>query len=111
MSFISYLIILSISFFLNIIPRILSLFIGRNLGLFIYYFIPIRKRVALINIKDNLPELNHNEQLSVLKNTYKHFGMILIDFLRSKKLGGDNVLTVDVISEFLLKLNMFHQLK
>ena len=91
MSFISYLIILSISFFLNIIPRILSLFIGRNLGLFIYYFIPIRKRIALINIKDNLPELNHNEQLSVLKNTYKHFGMILIDFLRSKKLNKKNI--------------------
>ena len=86
MSFIAYLIILSISFFLNILPRFIALFIGRSLGLFIYYFIPIRKRIALINIKDNLTELNHKQQLSVLKNTYKHFGMILIDFLRSKKL-------------------------
>ena len=52
---------------------------------------PIRKRIALINIKDNLPELNHTEQLSILKNTYKHFGMILIDFLRSKKLNKKNI--------------------
>ena len=29
-----------------------------------------------------------------------------VPFLRSKKLGGDNVSTVDVISEFLLKLNI-----
>ena len=77
MSFIAYLIILSISFFLNILPRFIALLIGRVLGLFIYYFIPVRKRIALINIKDNLTELNHRQQLSVLKNTYKHFGMIL----------------------------------
>ena len=91
MSFIAYLIILSISFSLSILPRFVSLFIGRNLGLFIYYFMPIRKRIALINIKDNLPELNHKEQLSVLKNTYKHFGMVLVDFLRSKKLNKNNI--------------------
>ena len=91
MSFIAYLIILLISFSLNILPRFASLFIGRSLGLFIYYFMPIRKRIALINIKDNLPELNHKEQLSVLKKTYKHFGMVLIDFLRSKKLNKNNI--------------------
>lgn len=91
MSFISYLIVLLISFLLNILPRTIGLFIGRALGAFIYYFIPIRKRIALINIKDNLPELNHTEQLSILKNTYKHFGMILIDFLRSKKLNKKNI--------------------
>ena len=91
MSFIAYLIILSISFFLNILPRFIALLIGRVLGLFIYYFIPVRKRIALINIKDNLTELNYKQQLSVLKNTYKHFGMVLIDFLRSKKLNKKNI--------------------
>ena len=99
MSFIAYLIILSISFFLNILPRTISLFIGRILGAFIYYIIPIRKRIALINIKDNLPELSKAKKLSILKNTYKHFGMILIDFLRSKKLNKKNINNLVSIDE------------
>jgi len=99
MSFIAYLIILSISFFLNILPRSISLSIGRILGIFIYYFIPIRKKIALINIKDNLPELTNAEQLFILKNTYKHFGMILIDFLRSKKLNKKNINNLVSIDE------------
>ena len=104
MSFIAYLIILSISFFLNILPRFVSLFIGRNLGLFIYYFIPIRKKIALTNIKDNLPELSYKEQLSILKKTYKHFGMILIDFLRSKKLNKKNINKLVSIDEKTTKI-------
>tara|TARA_B100000029_G_scaffold142722_1_gene137957 strand:+ start:1925 stop:2797 length:873 start_codon:yes stop_codon:yes gene_type:complete len=104
MSFIAYLIILSISFFLNLFPRFLSLFIGRKLGMFIYYLIPIRKKIALVNIKDNLPELNHKEQLSLLKNTYKHFGMILVDFLRTKKLNKKNINKLVSIDENTRKI-------
>ena len=104
MSFITYLIILSISFFLNILPRPVSLFIGRFLGSFIYYAIPIRKRIALINITDNLPELSHKEQMQVLKKTYKHFGMILIDFLRSKKLNQKNINNMISIDENTKKI-------
>ena len=60
MSFIAYLIILSISFFLNILPRFIALLIGRVLGLFIYYFIPVRKRIDLINIKSNVNDYSKN---------------------------------------------------
>ena len=104
MSFIAYLIILLISFFLNILPRFISLLIGRILGLFIYYFIPIRKKIALINIKENLSNLNDKEQLSILKKTYKHFGMVLIDFLRSKKLNEKNINKLVSIDERTTKI-------
>ena len=104
MSFIAYLIILLISFFLNILPRFISLFIGRILGLFIYYCIPIRKKIALINIKENLSNLNDKEQLSILKETYKHFGMVLIDFLRCKKLNKKNINKLVSIDEKTTKI-------
>ena len=91
MSFISYLIILLISLFFNLFPRRASLFFGKLFGLFIYYILPIRKKVALQNIKDNFPELNNQKKLKILKNTYIHFGMILSDFLRTKKLNEKNV--------------------
>ena len=91
MSFIAYLIILFISFFLNLFPRNLSLFFGRIFGLFIYYILPIRKKIALENIKDNLTEIKTKEQKAILKKTYRHFGMVLTDFLRSKKLNQKNI--------------------
>ena len=91
MSFISYLIILLISLFFNLFPRRASLFFGKLFGLFIYYILPIRKKVALQNIKDNFPELNNQKKLKILKNTYIHFGMILSDFLRTKKLNENNI--------------------
>ena len=91
MSFISYLIILLISLFFNLFPRRVSLFFGKLFGLFIYYILPIRKKVALQNIKDNFPELNNQKKLKILKNTYIHFGMILSDFLRTKKLNENNI--------------------
>ena len=91
MPFISYLIILLISLFFNLFPRRVSLFFGKLFGLFIYYVLPIRKKVALQNIKDNFPDLNNQKKIEILKNTYIHFGMILSDFLRTKKLNEKNV--------------------
>ena len=91
MSFIAYLIILSISFFFNLFPRRLSLFFGKLLGLFIYYVLPVRKKIAIQNITENLPELNNQEHKDILKNIYIHFGMVLTDFLRTKKLNKKNI--------------------
>ncbi len=91
MSFIAYLIILSISFFFNLFPRRLSLFFGKLLGLFIYYVLPVRKKIAIQNITENLPELNKQEHKDILKNIYIHFGMVLTDFLRTKKLNKKNI--------------------
>ena len=105
-SFISYLIILLLSFIFNIFPRRISLFFGRLLGLFIYYIIPIRKSVAFKNIKDNFPDLNKGQHLNILKNTYIHFGMIFSDFLRQfclnkKKI--DKIVSIDNETISLLK--------
>jgi len=108
MSFIAYLIILFISFFFNLLPRKVSLFFGRLFGTFIYYFIPIRKKIALENIKDNLPEFKNQEQKDILKQTYRHFGMVLTDFLRTKKLNKNNinkVIYIDKKTRKILKEN------
>ena len=91
MPFIAYLIILSISFFFNLFPRRISLFFGKLLGLFIYYVLPVRKKIAIQNITENLPELNKQEHKDILKNIYIHFGMVLTDFLRTKKLNKKNI--------------------
>jgi len=108
MSFLSYLIVLSISMFLNILPRKISLFFGRLIGITIYHILPIRKKIALENIKDNFPNLSTEKQLKILKNTYIHFGMVLTDFLRTKRLNKNNInqiVKIDTDTWKLLKDN------
>ena len=104
MPFISYLIILIISFFFNIIPRRASLFLGRLFGLIIYYIFPIRKKVAFKNIKDNFPESNNKEHIKILRKTYTHFGMIFSDFLRQKKLNKKNINKIVTINKKTIKI-------
>ncbi len=51
------------------------------MGNFIRITIKKRKSVALQNIKQSFPELNHKDHLLILKKTYNHFGKVLFDFL------------------------------
>ena len=81
--------IISLKF--RILPRSVALFIGRLLGLFIYYCVPIRKHIAIQNIKIAFPEYSPSEVKVLLKNTCKHYGMVLIDFLRQPHLDDQNI--------------------
>ena len=81
--------IISLKF--RILPRSVTLFIGRLLGLFIYYCVPIRKHIAIQNIKIAFPEYSPSEVKLLLKNTCKHYGMVLIDFLRQPHLNNQNI--------------------
>ena len=106
--FISYLTILIISCFFNIFPRKVALLLGRCIGRMIYYIIPIRKDVALQNIKDNFPQLNNQQHVEILKNTYIHFGMVFSDFLRQKQLNKKKInktVNIDYKTINLLKEN------
>ena len=103
-SFISYLIILLLSFIFNIFPRRISLIFGRIIGRIMYYIIPIRKKVALQNIKDNFSNLGHKQHIQILKNTYIHFGMVLSDFLRQNQLDKDKIKKTVNIDDEAIKI-------
>ncbi len=82
------------------------LLIGKTFGWFVWKFIPIRKKVALKNLSIAFPDKSDTEKNKILKNTYIHFGMVLIDFLRLpfltlQKL--ENILTIEEDSIKLLK--------
>ena len=90
-SYISYVIVVLISIIFNIIPRTLSLLLGKFLGLVIYYIFPVRKKVAIKNIKDNFSNLDSTKYNNLLKNTYAHFGMVLSDFMRQNFLNKQKI--------------------
>ena len=55
---------------------------GSIFGYFVYFFIPIRKGTAKVNIQTSFPEKSREEIGTILVNMYKHFGKMLMDFFR-----------------------------
>ena len=74
-----------ISWKFQIVPRKLALFFGRMLGSFFYYFIPLRKSIAMKNLEIAFPDWDFNKKKSLLHSCYCHYGMVLADFFRLPK--------------------------
>ena len=90
------------------LPRFLTLWMGRLTGRFLYYFFPLRKKVALINIKIAFPKKSNRDIKKILKECYLHFGMLMSDFLRLPILNQDNIakiINLDNKTKLLLKEN------
>ena len=91
-----------------LIPRSISIFLGKLIGYFLYYLIPLRKKVAMKNLKISFPNKSKNELNQILKKCYIHFGVIISDFLRLPLLNEktiDGILTLDKKTSRLLNEN------
>ena len=91
-----------------LIPRSISIFLGKLIGYFPYYLIPLRKKVAMKNLKISFPNKSKNELNQILKKCYIHFGVIISDFLRLPLLNEktiDGILTLDKKTSRLLNEN------
>ena len=80
-----YILLKIVSWAFQIFPRVFVLFVGRTLGSFFYYFIPLRKSIALKNLEIAFPDWNPNKRKSLLHSSYRHYGMVLVDFFRLPK--------------------------
>ena len=74
----------------SILPRKISLFIGRQIGMLLY-LIPFRKDVARKNIDIAFKGTTPSNRKLILLNCYKHYGMLLIDFLRQQSINKYNL--------------------
>jgi len=103
-NFFTYKILVLISILINIFNRSIFIKIGQFLGLFLFYIIPIRKKVAKINLKIAFPDLNNKDINLLIKKTYQHYGILLFDFLRQKnKLNKVNIIIDEKTKKFLSK--------
>ena len=75
-----YILLKIISWAFQIFPRALALFVGRSLGSFFYYFVPLRKSIAIKNLEIAFPDWNFDKRKSLLHSSYRHYGMVLVDF-------------------------------
>lgn len=74
--------LLATAWVLNRLPRSWALALGRLLGGLLYLVLPYRKDVAWQNLSRAFPNLPPHRRRAILRRTYQHFGMVLMDFVR-----------------------------
>lgn len=60
--------------------------LGRSFGIFAYYFLPYRKKVAFENLKNSFPDKSESEIRRILKMAYVNFFITLFEFVSFQKL-------------------------
>tara|TARA_A100001011_G_scaffold400672_1_gene517445 strand:+ start:112 stop:990 length:879 start_codon:yes stop_codon:yes gene_type:complete len=92
----------------SFLPRNITIGLGRMLGYFMYYIVPLRKKVALANLKIAFPEKSISEIRLLLKKCYIHFGILASDFLRLPRLNKyniDEIIKIDKKTKNILNKN------
>ena len=57
--------------------------LGRAVGIFSYYLVPLRKRTALNNLRIAFPEKSWRQRRRICRRTFANFGQTFFEFLRS----------------------------
>ena len=68
-------------FFMYFFPLSLAQKIGQVIAVFIYYFIPIRKKHVINSLTLSFPEKSKKEIKTIAKNTYKNFMKTVVEMV------------------------------
>jgi Kdo2-lipid IVA lauroyltransferase/acyltransferase len=77
-----YIAVILLSRLIRSIPLTVALFAGKCLGLFIFYLVPIRKKVSLDNLRSAFPEKTAKELTRIARRAYINFSLNMIEFMR-----------------------------
>ena len=94
MNRIEYILLLLIGFVINLFPLKFAQRAAKFWGVVIYYLIPIRKKIALINLSLCFPEKDEKWKLKVIKSCYQNVLLTLTEILCIPKIlkkGIDNI--------------------
>ncbi len=78
---IEYILLLITGFLVNLFPLKVSQKIAKFWGLVFYYFVPVRKKTAFINLSLCFPEKDKKWKLNVIKSCYQNVLMTLTEIL------------------------------
>jgi len=82
-AYILYLLLRSFSFFINLLPEGFALWVGRHLGMVMYYLDPEHRKVAIQNLEIAFgQEKSKVERRSIAKKNFQNLGMMAIEFFR-----------------------------
>lgn len=77
--------------FLNLLPRRLSLFIGRSLGRFAYLIFPQSRKITLQNLKIAFPNLGTGSIRKISLKVFESLGRNAVDAIRLPKMSWEEI--------------------
>jgi KDO2-lipid IV(A) lauroyltransferase len=84
----------SIAWFFNHLPRPWAITCGRILGVMLSIVFPYRKDVARSNLRLAFPDYSSKQRRDILRRTYQHFGVMLVDFFRIPSMTQDELVSI-----------------
>jgi len=86
-----YIAVKALIVFIRVFPLRVVYAIGSVLGLFVYYCIPIRRSVAITNLKAAFPDKSPTEIRKICRNSYRHFGMTIVEYVCLVRLSRERI--------------------
>jgi KDO2-lipid IV(A) lauroyltransferase len=88
---IEYVVVRTINFILQLLPLSFVTLIGSGVGFIMYYVIPVRRPVAMTNLRTAFPEKSIKELKNICLNTYRNFGVTFFEFLHLSALPSEKI--------------------
>ncbi len=101
--YIEYQALQGIGFLIRNLSRPTILRLGRLVGDFIYYCVPVRKTIVLNHLEQAFPEKSLAEIKKIARGTYRNLGMNVLEHLRIPTLSSEEIKSiVDLADEEIL---------
>lgn len=101
--FLEYQLLIGIGFMIRGLSRPTLLQLGRRVGDFIYYCVPVRKAIVLDHLKQAFPEKSNAEIKKIARGTYQNLGMNVLEHLCIPTLSDEEIrCIVDLADEEIL---------
>lgn len=107
--YIEYKFLITIGFLIRGLPRLTMLRLGRLVGDFIYFCVPVRKSITLNHLELAFPEKSGAERKQIARGAYQNFGMNIFEHLCIPKLSKEDLCSIvklinrDVLDQALAK--------
>ncbi len=92
-----------VMFFIYLFPRSLAQKTGQFFAVFMYYFIPIRKKHVISMLTISFPEKTKEEVLEIAKNVYKNFMNVMIDIMFFPKMSDEEIKNLMVFDDTIIE--------
>ena len=79
--YLEYKLLMGIGFLIRGLPRLTMLRLGRLVGDFIYYCVPVRKTITLNHLELSFPDKSTAERKKIARGTYQNLGMNVFEHL------------------------------
>lgn len=97
--YIEYKLLLGIGFLIRGLPRSAILNLGRIVGDFIYYCVPVRKSIVLNHLQLSFPDKSTVERKKIARGAYQNFGMNVFEHLCVPMLSSEDIRSIVTLAD------------